>query len=208
MMKTNLHSKIGHCITHSQHIPIYLTLFGIMKQEQCAFLSHMTARNMTPWPWWGREVVAPNSVTMGLWQCVWLFYSHTITVPENVHVCLAIQNGRQTVGSYFMVLNLSWLSFFISSSPSPFCFTLALSLYLLHVLTHPTSWSPSSLSPSPYFHPHLPYLSCTHSFFCSSFSLHLPFSVALACATLPLLSSLYMFLGEYPSPFLPQNFSF
>lgn len=133
-------------------------------------------------------------------------------MPENVHVCLAIQNRRQTVGSYSMVLNLSWLSFFISSSSLPppsvvLLLFLSLSLYLLHVLTHPTSWSPSSLSPSPspYFHSHLPHLSCTHSFFFSSFSLHLPLSIALACATSPPLSLLCICSS---SPFLPKTFLF
>lgn len=64
-----------------------------------------------------------------------------------LHACLSKQNSRQRMGSYCMVLNLSWLSlFFISSSslPPPSVLLLlshSLSFHLLYVIIHPSAWS-------------------------------------------------------------------
>lgn len=91
--------------------------------------------------------------------------------------------GRKSV----LILRFSLMSLFSLSLPPlslPFLLYSSslffpLSICFMFLLTLLISFS----SPSPYFHSHLPHLSCTHFF--SSFSLHLPLYIAFSCATHP-----------------------
>lgn len=137
--------------------------------------------------------------------CVWLFYSHTMNVAENVPSCLPIHRESRFLFYGFESLKaLSSLSLSPVSLPLLFyACALSLSFLLLYVLTLPLDLAFLTLS--------LPISTLIYTTFLVHVVVLLLFlfapstsfySSVLCC--LASNSSFYIFLGECSSPFLPR----